>query len=137
MTDFTGLTHEENFGTGMWVSFLISAWYSSWAEVRLIFQKKWTMRKEAHVLAFEGKTPKSLAIPLMAECHCSIRQAAFCNRRTKRICWSTVLVCALSPGRAKNITLILCRGEEAVGLYVMLINNQRESLSQATSLPRN
>lgn len=74
MNDFTGLTHEENFGTGMWVSFLIiSVSYSSWAGVRLILQKNGKMREEAHVLAFEGKTRKSLAIPLLAECHCSIR----------------------------------------------------------------
>lgn len=87
------------------------------------------MRKEAHVLAFEGKTAKSLAIPLLAKCCCSIRQAAFCNGRTKRICWATVLVCALSPGGGENITLIPCRGEEAVGLCDADYQSQKESFT--------
>lgn len=72
------------------------------------------MRKETYALAFEGKIPKSLAIPLRAEYHCSIRLVEFCNRRIKRICWSIGSV--ISLGRPEDIVLILYTGEWDFGL---------------------
>lgn len=72
------------------------------------------MRKETYALAFEGKITKSLAIPLLAEYHCSIRLVEFCNRRIKRICWSIGSV--ISLGRPEDIVLILYTGEKDFGL---------------------